>query len=281
MQIRRSFGLAHQLPVFGSVTPLKRVRRFAADYLPAVCLLVLLVAAWEWYVEVSGTRAYILPAPSRIWSAFLDTREVLPEHTITTTKEALLGIAAGATAGIVLAALLVSIALVRRILYPILIVSQTIPMIALAPLLVIWFGLGLTPKIIVVALVTFFPVVVSTTDALLRADQELIALVRSMGASRLQVMRNVLIPSAIPAFFAGLKIAAAYAITGAVVAEWVSAQSGLGIYINRSAAGFRTDQVFVAIVVIATLSMLLFALVHVLSRVIAPWMYVQDGGKDE
>lgn len=259
----------------------RTLRRFATDYLPAMGLLVLLVGAWELYVAVSGMRAYVLPAPSRVWSAFVHTRELLPQHTLTTTREALLGIAAGATLGVVLAAILASMSLVRRVLYPLLIVSQTVPMIVLAPLLVIWFGLGLTPKIVVVALIAFFPIVVSTTDALLRADRELIALVRSMGANPLQVMRNVLIPSAIPAFFAGLKIASAYAITGAVVAEWVGAQSGLGIYINRSSAAFRTDQIFVAIVIIAALSMALFASVHLLSRLVAPWMYVADGGKDQ
>jgi putative hydroxymethylpyrimidine transport system permease protein len=260
---------------------LKIARRFAVDYLPALVLLVLLVVAWEAYVAVSGTRAYVLPAPSRVWTAFLDTRRLLPEHTMTTTREALIGITAGAGLGVVLAAILASVPLVRRVLYPLLIASQTIPMIVLAPLLVIWFGLGLTPKIVVVALIAFFPIVVSTTDALLRADRELIALVRSMGANQLQVMQNVLIPSAIPAFFAGLKIAAAYAITGAVVAEWVGAQSGLGIYINRSASAFRTDQIFVAIVIIAALSMTLFASVHLLSRIVAPWMFVQDGGRDQ
>jgi len=281
MEIRHPLNVAREGPRMRMGPLSKRAARLAIDYLPALCLLALLIAAWEVYVALSDTRPYVLPAPSRIWSAFVHTRALLPEHTMTTTREALLGIVAGATVGVLLAAILASVALLRRVLYPLLIVSQTIPMIVLAPLLVIWFGLGLTPKIVVVALIAFFPIVVSTTDALLRADRELIALVRSMGANRLQVMANVLIPSAIPAFFAGLKIASAYAITGAVVAEWVGAQSGLGIYINRSSAAFRTDQIFVAIVIIAVLSMALFATVHVLSRVVAPWMYVQDGGKDQ
>jgi ABC-type nitrate/sulfonate/bicarbonate transport system permease component len=252
--------------------------RFGLDYLPAALLLVGLIVAWEVAVRMMDIRPYLLPAPSRIWEAFERTQGVLPGHTWTTLQQALLGIGLGAAAGVVLAALISSIALVRRVLYPLLIVSQTIPMIVLAPLMTVWFGLGMTPKVVVVALITFFPVVVSTTDALLHADRELISLVRSMGANRLQQLQHVLIPSAIPAFFAGLKIASAYAIAGSVIAEWMGAQSGLGIFINRSSAAFRTDQIFVAIVIIAVLSMALFATVHILSRLAAPWMHVRQGG---
>ncbi|MDZ7726734.1 MAG: ABC transporter permease [Dehalococcoidia bacterium] len=242
-------------------------------------LLLSLIVAWEVIVRAMDVRPYIMPAPSRIWDAFLRTRGTLPDHTWTTLQEAIVGIVIGAAIGVVIASLLASVPLVRRVLYPPLIVSQVIPMIVLAPLLVIWFGLGMTPKVVVVALITVFPVVISTADALLSADQDLIALVRSMGANRLQVLWHVLIPSAIPAFFAGLKIAATYAIAGAVIAEWVGASQGLGIYINRSTAAFQTDQVFVAVVIIAALSMALFAVVQILSRLAAPWMYLREGNR--
>lgn len=253
--------------------------RFAITYVPATLLLVLLIVGWEVYVRVADTRPFILPPPSRIWDAFIRTRETLAGHTWSTLTEALIGIGIGTFVGVVLAAMIASLALIRRVLYPLLIVSQTIPMIVLAPLLVIWFGLGMTPKIVVVALITFFPVVVSTSDALLNADRDLIAMVRSMGANRLQVLRTVLIPSAIPALFAGLKISAAYAVGAAVVAEWVGSDSGIGVYINRSTRSFQTDQIFVAVAVIALLSMALFAAVHVLNRLLAPWMYVQEDNK--
>jgi ABC-type nitrate/sulfonate/bicarbonate transport system permease component len=245
--------------------------------LPATGLLAGLVVLWEVWVRVEDTPAYRLPGPTRIWDAFLRTRETLPDHTVTTVNEALIGLFAGAAIGVALAAIIASIPLARRVLYPLFVVSQTIPMIVLAPLLVIWFGLGMTPKIIVVALIGFFPVVVSTTDALLGADREMLGLIRSMGANRLQELRYVLIPSALPGFFAGLKIAAAYAVTGAVIAEWMGASSGLGLYITRSSSSFRTDQVFVAIVVIAILSMALFGAVHLLARVTTPWMYLREG----
>jgi ABC-type nitrate/sulfonate/bicarbonate transport system permease component len=259
------------------VTPVRGARRFIGAYGPAGLLLVLMVVLWEVLVRAMDIRPYLLPAPSRIWTAFLDTREVLPGHTWTTLQEALLGIAIGAAVGIALASLIASISLVRRVLYPLLVVSQTIPLVVLAPLLVIWFGIGITPKVLLVAVITFFPVVVSTAEALLNADRELIGLVRSMGANRWQTLRHVLIPSAIPAFFAGLKIASAYAVAGAVIAEWVGAGSGLGLYINRSTAAFRTDQVFVAVVVIALMSMALFATVHILSRLATPWAHIREG----
>ncbi len=252
-------------------------RRLVANYLPAMVLLAGLIGFWEAWVAIRDTPSYILPAPSAVWEAFMRTRETLPAHTLTTLDESLFGLAVGAVSGVALAALMASVALVRRVLYPLMIVSQTIPMIVLAPLLIIWFGLGMTPKVVVVMLVTFFPVLVSTTEAILGADRNLIALVRSMGASRIEMLRYVLLPSALPGFFAGLRIAAAYAVTGAVIAELMGAQSGLGLYITRSSASFRTDQVFVGIVVVALLSLALFAAVHIANRLATPWAFTGEG----
>ena len=251
-------------------------RRAAANirqYLPALLLLTALLGLWELLVALLDTEPWLLPAPSRIWEAFVGTRTLLPAHIRTTTLEALAGLVLAATLGAALAVLITSVALVRRVLYPLVVVSQTIPMIVLAPLLIIWLGFGMAPKIVVVALVGFFPIVVSTVDGLDGADPEMVALIRSMGASRVEELRRVLFPAAIPAFFAGLKIAAAYAIIGAVIGEWVGAREGLGIFITRSQASFRTDQIFVAIVVIALLSITLFAVVHLLARLASPWKY--------
>lgn len=261
---------------------LRRWAAAAAQYLPAASLLVGLVVLWEVAVRVLGTKPYVLPGPLRIWDAFVKTRGLLPEHTQTTLTAALAGLAVAAAVGVALAAIIASVPLVRRVLYPILVVSQTIPMIVLAPLLAIWFGFGLTPKVVVVALVGFFPIVVSTVDAIDSADEEMVGLVRSMGARTWQVMRYVRIPSAVPGFFAGMKIASAYAVLAAIIGEWAGATSGLGIYIQRSQASYRIDQVFVAIVIVALLSVALFASVHVLSRIASPWKYVtQEGGQPQ
>ncbi len=246
-------------------------------YGPPLAVLALVVPVWELAVDWLDIKAYILPAPSAVWRAFLDTRSTLPAHTLTTLREALLGILYGAGVGIALAIALATVAFLRRVLYPILVASQTIPMIVLAPILIIWFGFGETPKVVLVALWTFFPVAVAMTDGLLNADRELIDLVRSMGGGRLQILRIVLVPSALPGLFAGLKISATYAVAAAVIAEYMGAQSGLGLYISRSSASFRTDQIFVAIGIIALGSMALFASMHLLARIATPWMYANQG----
>ena len=158
-------------------------------------------------------------------------------------------------------------------LYPLLVVSQNIPVLVLAPLLAVWFGFGLTPKVVIVVLIGFFPIAVNTADGLMNADREMVALVRSMGADRLKVLRLVLIPSAVPSFFAGLQIGAAYAVIAAVIAEWMGASSGLGLFIVRSQRAFRTDQIFMAVVLIALISIALFVSVHLLARYTMPWRH--------
>ena len=264
----------------GSGRLLSRWGGAAWQYMPAVVLLVALVGLWELLVEVLDTRPYILPAPSAIWEALLDKGHLLPNHIQATATEAVLGLVAAAVGGVILAVLISSIPLAQRVLYPIIVTSQTVPAIVLAPLLIVWVGIGLESKLIVVALVGFFPIVVSTVDGLASADRDMVALVRSMGASKLGVLRHVLVPSAVPGFFAGLKIAAAYSVIGAVIAEWVAAKEGLGIFIIRSQASFRIDQIFVAIAVIALLSIALFVAVHLLARVASPWKYANNKGEN-
>ena len=241
------------------------------SWLPPAVLVVVVLATWELGVAVTGTPAYVLPPPSLVWTAFGEVRPLLGEHIVTTTTEALVGIAVGAAAGVVLAVAVWAVPLFRRLVYPLLVASQTVPMVVLAPLLVLWFGFGLTPKVVVVALIALFPVAISTVAGLVGADDEQIELLRSMGAGRGDILRLVLLPSATPAFFAGLRIAAAYAIAGAVIGEWVGASSGLGLFLTRSQNSFRVDRVFVGVAVIAVLSIALFGIVDLLARLAAPW----------
>ena len=257
---------------------IERARRLAANYLPAAALLVALIVVWEVWVTVRDTPAFVLPAPSRIWQAFLANRNLLGTHVAVTTFEAVFGLVVGAAIGVVLALIVATWPLARRVVYPIIVASQTVPMIILAPLLVLWFGFGLVPKVVVVALITFFPVVIATVGGLLGADPELIDLVRSMGGHRADILRHVVVPSAVASFFDGLRIAATYTVAGAVIAEWTGAQNGLGIYITRSQASFRVDQVFVAVAIVALLSTALFGLIGVLSRIASPWRYQGDPG---
>lgn len=240
---------------------------------PPLAFLAALVLAWEVLVRALEVQSYLVPAPSAVWSAAVEVRGVLPGHIRTTLVEALAGLALAAVGGVVLAVLLATMPLARRVTYPLLVISQNIPLIVLAPLLVIWFGFGLLPKVLVVAIVGFFPIVVSTTEGLLQADRDLVELVRSMGGGRRQVLRLVRVPAALPSFFAGLRISAAYAVLAAVIGEWVGASSGLGLFITRAQTSFRTDRVFVAVVVIAAVSIALFMAVEALARLATPWRY--------
>ena len=243
------------------------------EYSPAALFLMVLVALWEWTVRARDVADYLMPPPSQIWTAFLDQRSVLPAHIQTTLSEALLGLFFAIVLGVGLAALISSLPFARRVLYPVLVVSQNIPVLVLAPLLAVWFGFGLMPKVLIVVLIGFFPIAVNTAEGLMNADREMISLVRSMGASRWQVLRTVLVPSAVPSFFAGLQIGAAYAVIGAVIAEWMGASSGLGLFITRSQRAFRTDQMFMAVVVISLVSIALFVSVQLLARIAMPWRH--------
>lgn len=252
------------------------MRRLRIDqWLPPAAFVVVLLASWEVGVHVVGTPAYILPPPSAIIVAFGEVRPLLGDHIATTLTEALVGIVLGAAIGVALAVAVWAVPLFRRLTYPLLVASQTVPMVVLAPLLVLWFGFGLTPKIIVVALIAVFPVAISTVQGLASTDPEQIDLLRSMGAGRRHILRLVLVPSATPAFFAGLRIAAAYAVAGAVIGEWVGASSGLGLFLTRSQTSFRVDRVFVGVGVITVLSIVLFGVVDLLSRVASPWQHVE------
>lgn len=235
-------------------------------------LFVLLVVAWQASVRAFDIAPYLLPAPSDVGQAFLDLRNALPGHVVATVTAATLGLLLGSAVAVLLAVLITSVRLVRRVLLPLLVVSQSIPMVVVAPLVIVWLGFGLAPKVAVVALIVFFPVVVSTVEGIDATDRDLLDLVRSMGASRAQVLRTVQVPSALPSFFAGLQVSAAYAMLGAVIAESMGTAQGLGLFISRSRVSFRLDQVFVGIALIALVSVLLFVAVRLVSRLATPWV---------
>ncbi len=261
----------------GARWPIVR-RDWSRRVLPPLVLVVVLLAAWQGAVVLFAVPNYILPAPSGVWTAFVEVRGLLPTHIATTLKEACGGLALAVAVGVPVAAMVATFPSARRAVLPVLVVSQNIPMIVLAPLLVVWFGFGIAPKLLVVALIGFFPIAVSTTDGLLNADQELIDLIRAMGAGRARVLRTVLIPSALPPFFAGLKISATYAVLAAVIGEWVGASSGLGLFITRSQTAFRTDRVLVGVVVIALISVAMFVATELLARLAMPY---RNASKEE
>ncbi len=243
--------------------------------LPALALLGL----WEGYVRAASVDPVFLPAPSRVLRATWASSGLLALHARQTLLEAALGLGLALAAGIFFGVLVELSPLLRRSIYPLLVVSQTVPMIALAPLLVIWFGFGILPKLLVVALVCFFPLAVAMADGLASAEPDMVRLLRSMGASRTQLFFKVRLPQSLPYVFSGAKIAVTYAVIGAVFGEWVGAYEGLGILMQRAKSSFRTDLVFAAILVTSLLSIGLFGLVTLLERAMLPW-HVRGTGRD-
>ncbi|HZT98418.1 MAG TPA: ABC transporter permease, partial [Ktedonobacteraceae bacterium] len=227
----------------------------------------------ELYVRAGQISSRILPAPTAVVQALIDNWDIISVHTLQTLLETVLGMVAAIVLGLFLAVLLDISTWVRRAVYPLLVTSQTIPMIALAPLMLIWFGFSLEPKVIVVTLYCFFPIAVACADGLLGTDPDLIRLMRSMRASRWQILWLVRLPGAMPSFFSGLRIAATYSVTGAIFGEYVGAYQGLGIYMELAAHSFAIVLVFAAILVTAVLSLLLFGLVALIERIALPWYH--------
>ena len=247
--------------------------RWLAGYGPAFVLAVTLLVFWELSVRVGQVSPRVLPAPIAIVQALISNWGIIYDNAIQTLLETVLGMVVATLLGLLLAILLDTSSWMRRAIYPLLITSQTIPIIALAPLLLIWFGYDIGPKVLVVALYCFFPIAVACSDGLAGAEPELIKLLRSMRATRWQILWLVRLPGAMPSFFSGLRIAATYSVTGAIFGEYVGAEKGLGIYMKLEANSFATIQVFAAILVTAILSLLLFGLVSLIERIALPWYH--------
>ena len=240
--------------------------------LVSACLLFLL-AFWEASVNIFDIAPWLLPAPSVIINTLFTNGHVLLAHAGQTFIEVLCGMSLAIAFGIGCAAFIDYSTIARRLIYPLLVISQTIPAIVLAPLLVIWCGFGLLPKVIVITLFCFFPIAINTAEGLDSTQQEFLDLVKSMNASWWQTWSKIRLYSALPAFFSGLKIAASYSIIAAVIGEWVGAEKGLGIYLLRSSGAFQTALVFATISVISLMSLAMFAMVFILERLIIPWNF--------
>lgn len=247
------------------------IRLSASSWPLAALPALVLVGGWEGFVRAASVDPVFLPAPSRVLRATWESAGLLSLHGRQTLLEAVLGLGLALLAGVFFGVLVELSPLLRRSIYPLLVISQTIPMIALAPLLVIWFGFGIAPKLLVVALVCFFPLAVAMADGLASAEPDTVRLLRSMGASRAQLFFKVRLPQSLPYLFSGAKIAVTYAIIGAIFGEWVGAYEGLGIFMQRAKSSFRTDLVFAAILVTSLLSVGLFGLVALLERAMLPW----------
>lgn len=251
------------------------VKTLSGIALPGIVLLSFLFL-WELAVIVSKVEKWILPRPTHIFITLAEMRGTIGGHILQTLSEAVLGLLIAVTAGVLIAILIDLSDWVRKAVEPLLVLSQTIPIIALAPLLIIWFGFGIFPKVIVVALVCFFPIAINLSDGFRLVDRDMVKLMRTLGASRRQMFLKLKLPAATPFFFSGLKIAGTYSVMGAVIGEWLGASKGLGILLTRSSQSFLTDKVFATIVLIVGLSLILFALIEILARIMMPWKYKQQ-----
>ncbi|KUL23798.1 ABC transporter permease [Actinoplanes awajinensis] len=231
-------------------------------WLPPAITLILLIAGWQVYTTVSGIDAWLLPSPKGIWDAAIEQRDALTTHTLATVELTLYGLAAG----LLIAIVLHLVPFLRAAIYPLLVISQNVPIIALAPLLVIWLGFGIAPKIVVIVLVCFFPVAVATLDGLGRGDALIADYLRMSGANRRQLFTKLQWPHALPTMFSGLKIAATYSVFGAIISEWLGSEKGIGRYMIVQKSAFRADRMFVAIVIVVVLALVIFGLVALLEK---------------
>lgn len=244
-------------------------------------LIAILLGLWEGAVRAFHVPAYILPPPSQIFAAFGVNFGLLAHHGAVTLAEILLGLLAATVFGILLALALHASTSLERALRPFLLASQMIPVFAIAPLLVVWLGYGIGPKVIVTALIGFFPIAVNEWDGLRTASPESIDLLRSMGATRRQLLVKLLFPASLPSLFSGLKVAATLSVVGATIGEWVGARRGLGFLMLESNARLRVDVVFASILMLTLLGLLLYAALRIIERRATRWKRLGRGTSSE
>lgn len=247
---------------------------------PVAITVVLLVLLWELVVYALEVPIYLVPGPTDVWHSMVEHQRALLRHTQVTLWETLGGFGLSIAIGIPMAVAIVASPLVERILYPILVASQAIPKVALAPILLVTLGYGALPKVIVAFLIAFFPIVVNTVTGLSTVNRDTLKLMRSMGASTAQIFMKVRFPSAVPSMIAGFKIAIALAVVGAVVGEFVGGRSGLGYFMLAATGNFDTPLVFACVVALTILGIALFYVVALAERFLGRWNRL-TAGRDE
>jgi NitT/TauT family transport system permease protein len=245
--------------------------RVAGTYLVPVSFFIALVILWEVLLPFARIPRWLLPIPSDIYVSFIETAFLLPNHVLTTLLEIVAGFGIGSAIGMGLGIAIWYSKLMSKILYPLAVSIKTIPIIAIAPLITIWFGFGLTSKIVIAAIISFFPLVVNTATGLRSVDSELIDLLRSLSAKELQIFSKVRAIWCVPYIFSGLKVAITLSVVGAVVGEFVGAQSGLGYLLTNAVAYIDTPTIFVVLVLLSALGISLFGVIILIERVVAPW----------
>ncbi len=232
---------------------------------PAIAML-LIFAAWFFVSEGGLIAEFMLPSPISVMKAIYENFGILMQNAWITVEESIIGLMAGVAVSFVVATLMDRFSILYKAFYPILIITQTIPTIAIAPMLVLWMGFGMAPKITMVVITTFFPVTVGLLDGYKSTDHDKINLMRSMGAGRLAIFKHLKISSAMPGFFSGLKVSASYAVVSALVAEWMGGFEGLGVYMTRAKKAYAFDKMFAVIIIICVVSLLLILVVSMIEK---------------
>ena len=241
---------------------------------PSIVAVTGLLIVWQLVCSIGLVPSYMLPSPVQVVQAFLSELPALWENALITLQEAFIGLILGVSVGFLAAVLMDAFDVLYKAFYPLLIITQTIPSVAIAPLLVLWFGYEMAPKIILIVISTFFPVTVGLLDGFRSADKDAIGLLRSMGANRLQIFRYIKFPSALPQLFSVLRIAAAYSVVGAVISEWLGGFGGLGVYMTRVKKAFAFDKMFAVIFLISGISLALMALVESAEKKCMPYRHL-------
>lgn len=248
----------------------RKLQNITNKLIPVSALLVLLII-WQLVSSLGIVDSFLLPSPVQTLKAFINDFPLLMEHSAITLTETFLGLFFGIILAFITAVLMDHFEIVYKAFYPIMVITQTIPSVAIAPLLVLWFGYEMMPKIILVIIMTFFPIAVGILNGFKSADKDAIDLLRAMGANRYQIFMNIKLPGTLSQFFAGLKIAVAYSVVGAVIAEWLGGFGGLGVYMTRVKQAFAFDQMFAVIFVVSLISLILIKGVDLLQKLAMPW----------
>ena len=233
-------------------------------------LIVALLVLWQLLSTSGLLPAYLLPSPVEVIKAFMQDFPLLAGHSKVTLAEAALGLFFGIVSGFLCAFLMDRSAFLKDALYPLLVLTQTVPTVAIAPLLVLWMGYGMTPKVVLIVIVTFFPMAVNLYEGFASADVDEMRLLRAMGAGKREIFSYVKLPNALD-FFSALKISASYSVVGAVIAEWLGGFQGLGVYMTRVKNAYSYDRMFAVIFLISFLSLILMGLVNLFQKKAMPW----------
>lgn len=252
----------------------KKLQNMLKRNIPSITAVAGFLILWQLVCTIGLIPSYMLPSPLQVLKAFVSECPLLWKNALITLQEAFIGLLLGVSVGFFAAVLMDASKILYKAFYPLLIITQTIPSVAIAPLLVLWFGYEMTPKIVLIVISTFFPVAVGLLDGFRSADKDAVDLLRSMGASRLHIFRYIKFPSALPQLFSGLRIAAAYSVVGAVISEWLGGFGGLGVYMTRVKKAFAFDKMFAVIFLISAISLALMALVGFVEKKCMPYRHL-------